>query len=269
MRQIRIVVLASVVVATCCSAVFAQVPEPAPTVMGSGGGNSNDGTYYLSDTVGQPVIGISTDPANIIKAGFWYVPDQLHIGPTSAVAIATFAAIAADKGVELRWTIASADDLLGFLVYRSTESDGGFVRLTAGDPLPANTTSYMDGDVQPGRTYRYRIGAIDRDGEFLSVIQSVNTPHREVELYQNRPNPFNPSTSIDFYLPREARVTLSIYDVSGKLIRTLVDQPTRFGHHSAVWNGMDASGNQVSSGVYFYRLQTGKRVITKKMVVVK
>jgi hypothetical protein len=269
MKRFLAIPMAIAVAAFFCAAAFAQVPEPAPTVMGSGGGTSNDGTYYLSDTVGQPVIGISTDPANIIKAGFWYVPDQLHIGPTSAVAIATFAATVADKGVELCWTIASADALEGFLVYRSSESDGGFVRLTAGDPLPANTTSYMDGDVQPGRTYRYRIGAIDRDGEFLSVIQSVNTPHREVELDQNRPNPFNPSTSIDFYLPRDAQVTLSIFDVSGQLVRTLVDQTTRFGHHSAVWNGMDANGNQVSSGVYFYRLQTGKRVITKKMVVVK
>ncbi|MCK5408222.1 MAG: hypothetical protein KAJ37_12225, partial [Candidatus Krumholzibacteria bacterium] len=140
MKRFLAIPLAIAVAAFCCAAAFSQVPEPAPTVMGSGGGNSNDGTYYLSDTVGQPVIGISTNPANIIKAGFWYVPDQIHIGPTSAVAIATFEATMADKGVELRWTIGSADGLEGFLVYRSNESDGGFVRLTAGDPLPASAT---------------------------------------------------------------------------------------------------------------------------------
>ena len=269
MKRFCTMSLASAVVAVFCAAAFSQVPEPAPTVIGSGGGNSNDGTYHLSDTVGQPVIGISTDPANIIKAGFWYLPDGLHIGPTSPVAIATFLAAVADKGVELHWTIASADGLEGFKVYRSVDRETGFVRLNDGGLIQPAVTSYLDASIEPGRTYWYRIGAVDRDGEFLSTVQSVTTPHRDVELQQNYPNPFNPSTRIDYYLPRETLVTMSIYDVRGALVRTLVDEPVGVGHHSLVWEGKDNNGNRVGSGVYFYRLRAGKKVITKKLVVVK
>jgi len=261
--------LASAAVAISCAAAFAQVPEPPPAVAGSGGGNSDDGTIYLSDTIGQSVVGVSTQAPDVHRAGFWYMTDQLHIGPSSAVAIASFQATVAQRGIELLWVVASAEGLEGFNVYRSTESEASFVRLNDDGLLPAIETSYLDGDVKPGRTYGYRIGAVDSDGEFLSAVQSVSTPHRDVELYQNRPNPFNPSTRIDFYLPSKAQVTLSVYDVRGKLVRTLVDRPTQFGHHSIVWNGTDNGGNPVSSGVYFYRLQTGKKVITKKLVVVK
>jgi hypothetical protein len=269
MRRFLILSLAHAAVALMCTAAFAQVPEPPPAVAGSGGGNSNDGTIYLSDTIGQSIVGVSTQAPHMHRAGFWYMTDQLNIGPSSAVAIASFDATAVERGVELLWIIASSDGLEGFNVYRSGDLDASFVRLNDDGLLPAGETSYLDGTVEPGRTYEYRIGAVDRDGEFLSMVQSVTTPHRDVELYQNRPNPFNPSTRIDFYLPSRAQVTLSVYDVRGKLVRTLVDQPSQFGHHSIVWNGTDNGGGSVSSGIYFYRLQTDNKVITKKLVVVK
>jgi len=269
MRRFLKLSLASATVALFCTAAFAQVPEPAPAITGSGGGKSTDGTLYVADTIGQSVVGLSNQAASVHRAGFWFVTDQLHIGPSSAVAIASFEAKAADRGVELVWVIASADGLEGFNVHRSTGPNSGFVRLNGDGLLPPNESSYLDGDVEPGRTYEYRVGAVDRDGEFFSAVRTVTTPHRDVELYQNRPNPFNPSTRIGFYLPRRAHVTLTVYDVRGKLVRTLVDRPSQFGRHSVVWNGTDNSGNPVSSGVFFYCLQTGNKVITKKLVVVK
>ncbi|MCK4773414.1 MAG: T9SS type A sorting domain-containing protein [Candidatus Krumholzibacteria bacterium] len=276
MKRIHMVSLANAVVAVFCAAAFSQVPEPAPTVMGSGGGNSNDGTYYLSDTVGQPVIGISTDPANIIKAGFWYLPDGLHIGPTSPVAIATFLAAVADKGVELHWTIASADGLEGFKVYRSVDSKTGFVRLNDGGLIQPGVTSYLDASIEPGRTYWYRIGAVDRDGEFLSTVQSVTTPHRDVELQQNYPNPFNPSTTISYTLRaldggaiNAPRTNLTIYNMLGRKVRTLVDEVQIPGVYNVEWDGTDRSGQKVASGIYLYRLSRGDEAETRKMVLLK
>jgi len=269
MKRFCTMSLASAVVAVFCAAAFSQVTEPPPVVFGSGGGSSTDGTLNLSDTAGQTAPGISTQSSTVVHAGFWHVAGQLNMGPNPAVAIASFEVATADNGVELNWSVASADDLAGFNVYRSLESRDGFVRLNDNRPLGPNETSYVDKEVQPGQTYWYRIGAVDRDGEFLSKVQSVTTPHRSVELRQNYPNPFNPSTTIDYYLPRHSHVTLSIFDVNGQRVRSLVDRPVRLGHHSVVWNGVDDNGNRVSSGVYFYRLRVGNKVITKKLVVVK
>jgi hypothetical protein len=88
-------------------------------------------------------------------------------------------------------------------------------------------------------------------------------------LYQNVPNPFNPSTRIAFTLPRQSHASLSIYNVEGKLVTTLVDDVFDEGDNQVSWNGIDANGNPVSSGVYFYRLKAGGETLTKKMILLK
>ena len=88
-------------------------------------------------------------------------------------------------------------------------------------------------------------------------------------LGQNYPNPFNPTTTISFTLPEMARTNLSIFNVGGGLVKTLVDGILPAGVKHATWNGRDASGDPVSSGVYFYRLKAGNRVMTKKMILLK
>jgi hypothetical protein len=88
-------------------------------------------------------------------------------------------------------------------------------------------------------------------------------------LGQNYPNPFNPTTEITYEIPWDETVSLSVYDVSGKLVRTLVNGDQGAGPHRAVWNGKDNAGQQVSSGVYFYRLGAGSFVETRRMVLLK
>jgi hypothetical protein len=91
----------------------------------------------------------------------------------------------------------------------------------------------------------------------------------KLTLYQNFPNPFNPSTTIAFWLPQKEQVVLLIYDVNGALIRTLADEVLGEGINKYPWDGRDSNGNQVSSGVYFYRLKAGTSVLTRKMVLLK
>ena len=95
-------------------------------------------------------------------------------------------------------------------------------------------------------------------------------PLRETfALQQNHPNPLNPTTTIEFSLDRQARATLAIYDVQGRLVRTLVDDIIGSGYQERIWDGKDSQGNPVSSGVYFYRLTAGNKTLTKKMVLLK
>ncbi len=88
-------------------------------------------------------------------------------------------------------------------------------------------------------------------------------------LGQNYPNPFNPSTTIAYSLKNPGHVKISVYNVLGQNVRTLVNEFKDANAHTAVWNGMDDAGNVVSSGVYFYRIQTGDYSDIRKMVLMK
>jgi hypothetical protein len=91
----------------------------------------------------------------------------------------------------------------------------------------------------------------------------------EFSLSQNYPNPFNPATEIKFALPENAHVKIEIFNVLGQKVRTLVDADMDAGYKSIVWNGTDASGRNLSSGVYLYRMQAGNKTFNKKMLMLK
>jgi hypothetical protein len=95
-----------------------------------------------------------------------------------------------------------------------------------------------------------------------------DTP-RAVTLNQNYPNPFNPSTTIAFDLPHSGATSLKIYDVRGRLVRTLIDEVRQAGPNKRVWDGRNTAGQRVASGVYLYRLIFGDFVQTKKMTLLK
>jgi hypothetical protein len=88
-------------------------------------------------------------------------------------------------------------------------------------------------------------------------------------LRQNAPNPFNPVTKISYDLPKPGLVSLKIYDVSGALVTTLINETIAAGKHEAIWRGTDSRGQKVSSGVYFYRLETEGFLETKQMTLLK
>jgi len=91
----------------------------------------------------------------------------------------------------------------------------------------------------------------------------------KLHLAHNEPNPFNPETTIRYTLPATSHVTLSIYSVSGKLVRTLVNRTLGPGVCEATWNGTDDAGSAVPPGVYFYRLQAGSPTHVEKMTLLK
>ncbi len=101
---------------------------------------------------------------------------------------------------------------------------------------------------------------VDDDGSLLP---------REFALMQNYPNPFNPTTVISFALPRSSDVRIDLYDITGRLVRTLADETMTAGNHTVTFDGRSSSGNQLATGVYFYRMQANGFVATKKMLLMK
>lgn len=90
-----------------------------------------------------------------------------------------------------------------------------------------------------------------------------------ITLLQNYPNPFNPSTTIQYGIPEESRVNLTVYNILGQKVRTLVNSINRPGFHSVVWDGRNDLGLQVGSGVYIYRISHGSGVVARKMLFLK
>jgi hypothetical protein len=86
---------------------------------------------------------------------------------------------------------------------------------------------------------------------------------------KNYPNPFNPTTTIQFETKSNGNVTIDIYNVKGQLVNTLVNDTYEAGTHSVTWSGTDMSGNEVPSGVYFYKTRSGKFTTSKKMILMK
>ena len=197
--------------------------------------------------------------------------------------LASFAGeIVGEEEVLLRWSVASQTNNLGWEVFRSV--DGGVFE-QVGDLVPgAGTTdefrTYEFRDVEPpaADVLHYYLRQIDLNGaasrsqtiEVRLVATSVGgqvVPGAS-GLYQNYPNPFNPETTIRFDLAEEAYVSLRIYDGLGQVVRTLAETALPSGSHERVWDGRDARGRGVGSGVYFYELRSGTFSSMKKMILV-
>lgn len=106
--------------------------------------------------------------------------------------------------------------------------------------------------------------------EFEGSVSGANAPQlQKITLFSPTPNPFNPTTAISFEVSETSAIRLSVYDISGKLVTTLMNETRSAGRHEVYWNGQDAQGNSVSSGVYFARIESGTFVENKSMTLIK
>ena len=128
---------------------------------------------------------------------------------------------------------------------------------------PTNKISYTFGtDGKP-------LGAINWFGMIVSVKKENSILPKDFELFANYPNPFNPTTNIRYSIPVQNHVSLTIYNLLGQKVATLVDQIQQSGIYTANWNGTSDNGIAVSSGLYFYRIEAGNFITTKKMLLIK
>ena len=112
----------------------------------------------------------------------------------------------------------------------------------------------------------------DNFGQFSSDMLTTNdneTLPGKFALHPNYPNPFNPSTVISYDIAKSSDVSLVIYDMRGRTVNTLIRQDQNAGRYMVNWHGDDHFGNQVSAGVYIYKLQAGAKVFSRKMILMK
>lgn len=195
--------------------------------------------------------------------------------PYLSVESVQFAYVLEGDDVVLRWSTSAERGVSGFEILRSAAGSPEFVRINeqlipsrAGDGGSA-TYIYRDRTAERGHVYYYKIVEVETGGrtrEHGPYTVALELPYT---LDQNKPNPFNPKTTISFSLPREERVTLAVFDAAGRRVKTLHDKVEGAGVHRVIWDGTDEAGRPVASGVYFYRMDAGKFSQTKKMLLVK
>jgi hypothetical protein len=168
------------------------------------------------------------------------------------------------------------------IYYTFVTSDGAVLDSTGiplipglADPKPASVSrSLSDGAIicYPNFTHA-PYGSYRIYGEYIP--SSVHAPEKAKKsrrgnyLLENIPNPFNTSTNIRFQINEKAQVNISIYDIAGRLIRTMVNQQKKPGLHSVTWNGKDKYGSPVGLGIYFCRLQSKNWSSIRKLVLLR
>ena len=178
----------------------------------------------------------------------------------------------------LTWVGSTAPDLREYLVFRGSTPD--FVPPSPSAALGhAAGERFQDTSVMVGETVYYRVAAIDRHGNVSATTAAVGgivqtgtdtaQPSIASFLGQSQPNPSRGRTLISWGLAQAAPTSLQVFDVRGRLVRTLVSELREPGAHSVTWDGTDQHGDPVAAGTYVYRLQAGSFQQTRRLLIVK
>ncbi|MFZ1517422.1 MAG: T9SS type A sorting domain-containing protein [Ignavibacteriaceae bacterium] len=193
---------------------------------------------------------------------------------TIPVELLSFTSSVIDNDVILNWQTATETNNQGFQIERRKTQDErseewntlGFVN-GKGTTTEPQSYSFVDENLTSGK-YQYRLKQIDFDGTFEysnTVEVEINSPTK-FSLKRNYPNPFNPSTSIQYSISSRQFVTLKVYDVLGKEVATLVNEEKPAGMYNVEFRMQNLD---LSSGIYFYQLKAGDYIETKKMILMK
>ncbi|MGB5287610.1 MAG: T9SS type A sorting domain-containing protein [Ignavibacteriaceae bacterium] len=183
------------------------------------------------------------------------------------VELASFSASADKNDVILSWFTATETNNQGFEIQRKAGGEYQKIGFVEGKGTTTEIQNYLfrDEELLSG-SYSYRLRQVDFDGSFAysdEVEIEISQPN-VFYLGQNYPNPFNPSTNIKYSIPQDGMVSLKVYDLLGKEVTTLVNEPQQAGTFDVVF-----SGSNLASGVYYYQLKAGDLTSTKKLMLTK
>ena len=248
------------------------------------------GTYYaggifLSTNSGSSWTAFNTGLTNLTVLSLTVSSTYLFAGTNGSgvwrrplsdalpVELISFTAECFSNNVNLKWSTVTEVNNFGFEIERAINNNElgikdwkkiGFVE-GSGTSNAAKNYSFIDKDLSAG-TYSYQLKQIDRGGQFKysQSVQVEITAPSILKLSENFPNPFNPTTTISYALPTRANVSLRIFNLLGQEIATLENGQKEAGNYSVEWNAL-----KVSSGVYFYQLDAGGLLQTKKLLLLK
>ena len=243
-----------------------------------------DGNWHAAELTGDiAFINVPTPPSG---------PREIEVligrgrNPTVPVTLSHFSAtMTAENYVNLTWISQTETNLVGYNVLRSDSEDLGNARqicamIAATNTSEAHTYNYLDKELVEDGTYYYWLQSVEMDGTTgfhgpASVVFSITgdsgTPAipKATRLEDAYPNPFNPNTTLRYQLESPGDVKIDIYNQRGQLVRSFTQSHDAAGYYGILWDGCDSNGKALASGVYLYRMTSGKYNGTKKMVLQK
>ena len=257
--------------------------------------NTTNGTWTLKTTTGSAAINAGTSEQGDHPVA---IPNQDQRGAerngatdigayeyydddgSLPVTLTSFSATAGDGKVTLNWITESEIENLGFNIYRSTKYNDQLSIINdqlipgAGNSSSRHEYEYVDKYVINGVKYWYKLEDVDYSGNTelhgpVSATPMKKAAPKEFCLYPNYPNPFNPVTTISYDLPEDGFVELSVYNMRGEKITTLMQGNQEAGSYRLNWDGINQNGDMVASGIYFLRIASGNYFKTSKMVFIR
>ncbi|MBN2416682.1 T9SS type A sorting domain-containing protein [bacterium] len=233
--------------------------------------------YYQTQVSNQP------PRDNWVNSSAIYDPPPTLSGDGSLpVSLRSFTACPSDRGIRVSWVSESEIDHLGYILDRKTEihdweTIASYVThehlLGSGNTSERKTYSVTDEEVEAGQTYSYRLSDVDINGTVtVKDVISITLAHppEQTVLKPAFPNPFNPSTKIQYELANDTPVLLKVADITGRHVQTIVNGVHQSaGSYSVHWNGRTDSGIDAASGVYFLLLQAGDVRQSQKVMLVR
>ena len=239
-------------------------------------------TYTVYFSAGSPYPTINVDNSNPYSDGnYWNSATsysgfdlrmEVDISAVLPVELVFFTGQLNEDNIKLNWKTATEVNNFGFEIERCETQDVrsetwekiGFLNGHGNSHSP-KTYYFVDANPPIGKVF-YRLKQIDFDGayEYSDVVEVINNSTYYFELSQNYPNPFNPSTVISFSLPETAKAKLIIFDMLGREIGELINKELAAGNHKIYFDG-----SNLTSGIYFYRLETANYNQTRKFILMK
>ena len=210
-------------------------------------------------------------------------------GDTLPITLSAFTAVlTSDMYVNIAWAVESETDHAGYNILRSEVNEASTaIMINSGmihDGVSAGTQikySYLDTEVYHQATYYYWLESVSLSGEieyFGPLMITISADGEEpgipeipleTKLFSAFPNPFNPSTNLRYSMKEAGDVRIDIYNVKGQILKTFTNNHNLPGYYQVSWDGRDMNGSVVGTGVYFYRMTSGRYRATKKMVLAK
>ena len=244
---------------------FGNLWAQSDTVAGVAFDGSNYNIIYYPFEFREVISNVNPSCKQLISGSLDWLSNAATQLP---VELESFAANAVNNNVSLNWTTATETNNNGFAIERKDNDNSykqiAFVRGN-GTTTAKSSYSFNDKNLNPG-IYYYRLKQVDFDGSFEFSNQAmveISLPDKYI-LEQNYPNPFNPSTTIKFSIPTDEFVSLSIYNIIGEKVASLLNGKISSGAHEINFNAIN-----LTSGTYIYKLQAGSFTSTKKMMVIK
>ena len=221
------------------------------------------------------------DLGGTINSGYPFLSWQNGGEVSLSVELISFSAYQESRSIKLEWITESEVENLGFILERKTDNTAwqqiaSYQTHTAlqgqGNTSTRTEYTYTDSDVEPGSSYYYRLSDVNTSGDITTLpplFMQLDALPEETSMEKAYPNPFNPYTYISYHLSEDTDVMITVFDMLGRSVKTLLNGNQVAGSYQVYWNGADENGIKTSTGNYMIRMQTESMNQIQKVMFIK